>query len=390
LKGSKRLVFYSSKQKFSLEMMKRLFPQIFLLATISLTAWSCNPATPDISPSSSVTPQPNSAALPEGMHSAAPKPSATPKPIASTSPNITSTTPATAISDSKELGSDSIQDVSRRICQTAHPNSRWFSYAETRNFKIYLCADEKSPDRPRWYISKNTDGSDGLTLEANEPLEYGIVKFQNAGYTYEIIRPKNRVPFLRITFPNGLTKQEELLRNLNSQDLANDDTKNETMASRQERLVPLQAVLRDRERLGICSFNFAAENANQYSRAYELGQNRKLVIVMCYLAAYQGSYALALYDANTKEVRQLDLEVFIPQDDQFLKSKNSGFGGLYDFDPKTKLLTIFSKARGLSDCGTYSIHKFERDRFVLQEYRAKLDCDGNAIDPPKYPLIYPK
>ncbi|WP_109317009.1 DUF1176 domain-containing protein [Pseudovibrio ascidiaceicola] len=62
------------------------------------------------------------------------------------------------------------------------------------------------------------------------------------------------------------------------------------------------------------------------------------------------------------------------------------FNGVWDI--KTGDLTSFMKGRGLGDCGTYEVHKFTSDGYPhLIEFRAKPQCDGNYVQPEKYPVI---
>lgn len=53
-------------------------------------------------------------------------------------------------------------------------------------------------------------------------------------------------------------------------------------------------------------------------------------------------------------------------------------------------LTSFTVDRGLSDCGSYEVHRFTPEgNLELIEYRAKRECDGKFREPTQYPLIYP-
>ena len=62
------------------------------------------------------------------------------------------------------------------------------------------------------------------------------------------------------------------------------------------------------------------------------------------------------------------------------------FNGVWDI--KTGDLTSFMKGRGLGDCGTYEVHRFTPDGYPhLLEFRAKPECDGNYVQPEKYPII---
>ncbi|SDR34113.1 DUF1176 domain-containing protein [Pseudovibrio sp. Tun.PSC04-5.I4] len=52
-------------------------------------------------------------------------------------------------------------------------------------------------------------------------------------------------------------------------------------------------------------------------------------------------------------------------------------------------LSSFTVDRGLSDCGSYEVHRFTAEGYLeLIEYRAKHTCDGKFREPTDYPLIY--
>lgn len=58
------------------------------------------------------------------------------------------------------------------------------------------------------------------------------------------------------------------------------------------------------------------------------------------------------------------------------------------WDEATRTVTSFTVDRGLGDCGKFERHRLVDAEFKMIEYRAKPDCDGNAIDPEDFPLIY--
>ncbi|WP_029059117.1 DUF1176 domain-containing protein [Stappia stellulata] len=58
------------------------------------------------------------------------------------------------------------------------------------------------------------------------------------------------------------------------------------------------------------------------------------------------------------------------------------------WDLPTRTVSSFTVDRGLGDCGTYERHRVVDAAFEMIEYRAKPDCDGTAVDPERYPLIY--
>jgi hypothetical protein len=67
-------------------------------------------------------------------------------------------------------------------------------------------------------------------------------------------------------------------------------------------------------------------------------------------------------------------------------SANVLFNPVWDLPSRT--VSSFTVDRGLGDCGTYERHRVVDATFKMIEYRAKPDCDGTAVDPERYPLIY--
>ncbi len=58
------------------------------------------------------------------------------------------------------------------------------------------------------------------------------------------------------------------------------------------------------------------------------------------------------------------------------------------WDEASRTVSSFAVDRGLGDCGKFERHRFADGGFELLEYRAKPQCDGNAVEPESYPLIY--
>lgn len=60
------------------------------------------------------------------------------------------------------------------------------------------------------------------------------------------------------------------------------------------------------------------------------------------------------------------------------------------WDHNRAALSSFTVDRGLSDCGSFEVHRFtEKGNLELVEYRAKHTCDGKFREPTEYPLLYP-
>ena len=285
-----------------------------------------------------------------------------------------------SVGDIRELEDDRICGKSKVI----------YAYGETSNYKVYICADEKEPDRPRNYISRNKDGSGGLEMEAinYNPQKVGAIEFKQEGYVYTSESPttQNPEPVLRVTFPNGNLSKEQLLRYL----ARTNNSKPTTTSSAAE---PLQYVLQNRESLGICQDNFRAEDGQRGmgSRAFQITDKKYLVQIQCFLAAYQGAFEYVLWIDESPKPRVVTLEF-----DSFREGKNGtkptrisdrAIAGAPRFNVRSQVMTNFTKFRGIGDCGSSAKYKLEGDRMVLQEFRAKYECDGKYIQ--DFPIIYP-
>ena len=154
----------------------------------------------------------------------------------------------------------------------------------------------------------------------------------------------------------------------------------------------LQYIFDNNQALGVCEDSFDQESSSLGSQVYAVDEQTKLVQLQCYLAAYQGVYEYYLYSETTQgvQVKPLMFAGYIPNDSgNFELQETRILAGLPDYNPEEKLLSIFTKGRGLGDCGTFAEYRLVKEKFELQEYRVKLECDGNYIDPTEYPLVYP-
>jgi|JFJP01.1.fsa_nt_gi hypothetical protein len=349
-----------------------------MTAIISLTVLGCgNPEAINSSPS------PNSllTTTPTSKTTASPtvtSETSKPKPSASAKESAKESAKAIAVGDIKEIEDNSICGKSKIT----------YAYGETSNYRVYICADTNAPDRPRYYISRNKDGSGGLDLEAMNynPQKSGRIEFKNDGYIYTLESPttQNPEPVLRVTFPNGKLSEEQLLRYLSRSSTSTSSTTNAT---------PLEYVLQNRENLGVCKDNFRAEDGTRGmgSRVFQLSDTKYLVQIQCFLAAYQGAFEYVLWIDESPKPRAIPLEF-----DSFQEGKGGekpkrfsdrGIAGAPRVNVRSQTITNFTKFRGLGDCGSSASYKLEGDRMVLQEFRAKYECDGKYVQ--DFPLIYP-
>ncbi len=297
-----------------------------------------------------------------------------------TTKNTSESPKAIAIGDIKDLEDNGICGKSKVT----------YAYGETSNYRIYICADAKEPDRPRYYISRNKDGSGGLDIEATNynPQKSGAIEFDNAGYIYTLESPttQNPEPVLRITFPSQKLNEEQLLRYLSRTNISKLSTDNPTVD-------PLKYVLQNRESLGVCKDNFRAEDGQRGmgSKAFQITDKKYLVQIQCFLAAYQGAFEYVLWIDDAPQPRVVPLEF-----DSFQEPKSGekpkritdrSIAGTPRFNVRSQTLTNFTKFRGVGDCGSSALYKLEGERMVLQEYRAKYACDGKYVQ--DFPIIYP-
>jgi len=328
------------------------------------------------------TPSPTSSLATTPKTTSSPSESPQSTPTSSSSPIAK----AIAVGDIKEIEDNSVCGKSRVT----------YAYGETSNYRVYICADTNAPDRPRYYISRNKDGSGGLDLEAMNynPQKSGVIEFRNDGYLYTLEAPttQNPEPVLRVTFPNGKLSEEQLLRYLARNNSSPSPTNKDVTASKPS-VSPLQYVLQNRESLGICQDNFRAEDSSKAmgSREFQISDKKYLVQIQCFLAAYQGAFEYALWIDESPKPRVIPLEF-----DSFQEPKEGekpkritsrSIAGIPRFNVRSQTMTNFTKFRGLGDCGSSALYKLEGDRMVLQEFRAKYACDGKYIQ--DFPIIYP-
>lgn len=114
---------------------------------------------------------------------------------------------------------------------------------------------------------------------------------------------------------------------------------------------------------------------------YDIKPHEDFVVVTCVLGAYQPAQYLYLYDHQRNTPMQLSLR---SAEDDSLK-----IWGELEFSKETKVLTLFNKARGLADCGSYEVYDFKELTPTgpkLVEWRQKDCADTPSADytPPEH------
>jgi Protein of unknown function (DUF1176) len=153
----------------------------------------------------------------------------------------------------------------------------------------------------------------------------------------------------------------------------------------ESKLSPYQSRLVNR--LKKCPISFQAE-ALQRSEFFRVENKKYIVQIMCYLGAYQGAYEYYLLTENAGQIQSKPLNLLKISEDGSKQVDNS-LGGYPTYDSSKKELTVFTKGRGLGDCGAFGRYKFENDRFIAKEIRVKSECDGKYVEPEKYRKVYP-
>ncbi|WOD40070.1 DUF1176 domain-containing protein [Nodosilinea sp. E11] len=154
--------------------------------------------------------------------------------------------------------------------------------------------------------------------------------------------------------------------------------------------VIFQTVYDQVESLDLCDGFFQPEVTQAESQVYALG-DWALVELVCAQAAYQLVYAYVAYQADGSW-QPLSLDGFAPDETgAFGRTSETTVGGLATFDPEPGVLTIFSKARGLGDCGSLADYRWSEGRLELETFRYQA-CSATAeefVEPGDYPQIYP-
>lgn len=135
---------------------------------------------------------------------------------------------------------------------------------------------------------------------------------------------------------------------------------------------------------------------------YKISDQTYVMRVDCYLAAYQKGMVFMLVNTDGKNISgaQLEEQVYNPTTKTVMvNTDNEGqFLGFDSFDVKTKTLSIFTKSRGVGDCGSRNTYRLKNTDLELIKV-ASLSCEAadefhlknpEAEEMPAWPVIYEK
>ena len=128
------------------------------------------------------------------------------------------------------------------------------------------------------------------------------------------------------------------------------------------------------------------------SNVYRVGENKYLAHFVCGSTAYQVLQEYYLYEKTTDAPLITVLPVthfYTDLNGELIEESERLIAGYSEYDRQTGTLSIFTKGRGLGDCGSVGFHRLEGSQLVVQRFLAKDECDGNYIEPVNYPQVYP-
>lgn len=157
----------------------------------------------------------------------------------------------------------------------------------------------------------------------------------------------------------------------------------------------LKELLKNRISVSLCEndvsvdYNLSRDSAT----VFELNHNQYLVAFPCFLGAYQGLYEYYSYQkvGNKSQFKLMLLDTYERNNasNQYIKKTVRSIGGLPDYNSEKEELMIFTKYRGLGDCGAVLRYHWTGTNLILISFQEKPDCDGNYLDIEQYPQIYP-
>lgn len=124
---------------------------------------------------------------------------------------------------------------------------------------------------------------------------------------------------------------------------------------------------------------------------YVLEDGVKLYVILCAIAAYQANYTAVVFNESTQKGVAVEFSYYDSSgDDEVEKIVAPDVGGTLKFNEKDKTLTVFSKARGLGDCGSLVVYKYQDGNLKVVEAKAQacqVDEQKMITDPEKWPVV---
>jgi hypothetical protein len=123
---------------------------------------------------------------------------------------------------------------------------------------------------------------------------------------------------------------------------------------------------------------------------YPVAVNQYVVVVGCYSGAYNPGERLYFYDELRSSARPLRLKVYERETNGRVFSRfETEIGGLVDFVRRKREVRVFSKARGIGDCGSLITYVFLNVQLVAKEARVQA-CYENptrVVEPNHWPRV---
>jgi hypothetical protein len=115
-----------------------------------------------------------------------------------------------------------------------------------------------------------------------------------------------------------------------------------------------------------------------------LDQRQALVLIPCFMGAYQGSSLVFVARRAGGGVRQQILPLpYLGEDPEHGRTDMVTEA---DFDPRTGMLSMLAKGRGLADCGLSASWIWDGAAFQLSAMRMQSACGG--VDPDDWPILF--
>ena len=153
-------------------------------------------------------------------------------------------------------------------------------------------------------------------------------------------------------------------------------------------------LISNKSQIGACQdIRYEAEFTATSSQAYRVDENRYLAHFVCGSTAYQVLQEYYLYEQTTDAplITILPISYFYTDlNGQLLEESERAIAGYSDYNVNDGTLSIFTKGRGLGDCGTLGFYRLDGSQLKVDRFLAKTECDGNYIEPINYPQVYPQ